>query len=91
MDGAEVRVLEDADEVGLGRLLHGHDGGGLEAEVRLEVLSDLADEALEGSLADQEVGRLLVLPDLAKGDGSGTVAVGLLDASCGGRGLAGGL
>ena len=91
VDGAEVGVLEEADEVGLGRLLEGEDGGGLEAEVGLEVLGDLADEALEGELADEELGGLLVLADLAEGDGAGAVAVGLLDASGGGGRLAGGL
>ena len=88
VDGAEVGVLEEADEVRLGGLLEGEDGGGLEAEVRLEVLRDLADEALEGELADEQLGGLLVLADLAERDGSGAVAVGLLDAAGGGRGLA---
>ena len=77
MDGAQVGVLEEADEVGLGGLLEGEDGGGLEAEVGLEVLGDLADEALEGELADEELGGLLVLADLTKRDGTGAVAVGL--------------
>ena len=35
MDGAEVGVLKEADQVRLGCLLQGEDGGGLEAEVRL--------------------------------------------------------
>ena len=52
VDGAQVGVLEKADQVGLGGLLQGQDGGALEAEVRLEVLGDLADEALEGELAN---------------------------------------
>ena len=52
MDGAQVGVLETADQVGLGGLLQGQEGGALEAEVRLEVLGDLADEALEGELAN---------------------------------------
>lgn len=43
MDGAEVGVLEEGDEVGLDRLLEGADGRGLEAEVALEVLSDFTD------------------------------------------------
>ena len=60
MDGAEVGVLEQADEVRLGGLLERHDGGALEAEVGLEVLGDLTDEALEGELADEELGGLLV-------------------------------
>ena len=42
VDGAEVGVLEEPHEVGLRRLLQREDGGGLEAEVRLEVLRDLA-------------------------------------------------
>ena len=53
MDGAQVGVLEQADEVGLGRLLQGHHGGALEPQVGLEVLGDLPDQALEGQLADQ--------------------------------------
>ena len=70
VDGAQVGVLEEADQVGLRRLLQGQDGARLEAQVRLEVLRDLADEALERQLADQQLGRLLVLADLAQGDGA---------------------
>ena len=55
------------------------------------VLSNLADEALEGELAEQEVRRLLVAADLAEGDGARTVPVWLLDASCCRGGLAGSL
>ena len=84
MDGAQVGVLEEADQVGLGGLLKGQDSGALEAEVGLEVLGDLTDQALEGQLADQQLGGLLVLADLAQGDGSGPVAMGLLHASGGG-------
>jgi hypothetical protein len=57
----------------------------LEAQVRLEVLRDLANQALKRQLADQKVRALLVLPNLPEGDGAGPVAVGLLDAA-GGRG-----
>jgi len=89
VDGAEVGVLKEANEVGLGSLLEREHGRGLEAEVRLEVLGDLADEALEGELADEKLGGLLVLADLTEGDSAGAVAVGLLDPAGGGRGLAG--
>ena len=82
MDGAQVGFLEEFNQVRLRRLLEGEDGRRLEANVLTEVLGDLANEALEGGLADQELRRLLVLTDLAKGDGSRTVTVGLLDASC---------
>ena len=73
VDGAQVGVLEQADEVRLGGLLEGQDGGALEAQVGLEVLGDLADEALEGELADQELGGLLVAADLAERDGAGAI------------------
>ena len=35
VDGGEVGVLEEGDEVCLSGLLEGHDGGGLEAEIGL--------------------------------------------------------
>ena len=91
MDGAKVRILEEADEVGLGGFLKGKDGRTLESEVGLEVLGDLTDETLEGELADEKVGTLLVTTDLTEGDGTGAVTVGLLDAAGGGGRLASGL
>ena len=79
VDGAEVGVLEEGDDVGLGGLLEGAEGVRLEAAVGLEVLGDLADEALEGELADEQVGGALVAADLTEGDGAGTEGRGLLD------------
>ena len=85
MDGAQVGVLEEADKVGLTGLLEGHDGGALEPQVGLEVLGNLPHQALEGQLADEELGGLLVPPDLTEGHCAGPVPVGLLHAT-GGRG-----
>lgn len=73
VDGGQVGVLEQAHQVGLSSLLQGQDGGGLEAQIRLEVLGDLAHQPLEGQLADEQLGGLLVLPDLSQGHGSGSV------------------
>ncbi|GMR31604.1 hypothetical protein PMAYCL1PPCAC_01808 [Pristionchus mayeri] len=73
VDGAQVGVLEESDEVSLGGLLEGHHGGRLEAEVGLEVLGDLADQTLEGELADEQLRGLLVATDLAESHGTGTV------------------
>ena len=70
VDGAEVGVLEEGDEVSLNGLLERTDGGALEAEVGLEVLGDLTDETLERQLADEELGRLLVATDLTESDGT---------------------
>ena len=91
VDGAQVGVLKQTNKVGLAGLLEGHDGRALEAKVGLEVLGDLPDQALEGQLADEQLGGLLVPPDLTEGHGTGPVPVGLLDTAGGGCGLAGGL
>ncbi len=68
--------------------LEGEDRETLEAEVGLEVLSDLTHEALEGELAQEQLSALLVLADLTESDGAGAEAVRLLHASGGGGGLA---
>ena len=91
VDGAQVGVLEETHQVSLAGLLQSHDGGALEAQVGLEVLGDLTDQTLEGQLADQQLGALLVTTDLTESHGTGPVPVGLLDASGGGGGLASGL
>ena len=83
MDSTQVGILEEADEVSLGGFLQGHDSRGLEAEVGLEVLSDLTDETLEGELPDEELSALLVTTDLTESDGTGPVTMGLLNTSCG--------
>ena len=70
--------------------LKGTNGGALESKVRLEVLSNLTDKALEWKLPDKELSGFLVTPDLTEGHGTGLVTVRLFDSS-GGRGaLSGG-
>merc|ERR1719510_2125011 len=91
VDGTEVGVLEEPHEVGLASLLESHHGGALEAEVGLEVLSNLPDETLEWKLADEQLSGLLVSPDLPESHSAGPVAVGLLHSSSGGGGLPGSL
>jgi len=91
VDGGKVGILEKTDKVGLGGLLKGKDGRSLETKIGLEILSDLTDKSLEGKLADEELGGLLVTSDLTKSDGSGSVSVGLLDTASGRGALAGGL
>ena len=91
VDSAQVGVLEESDEVSLASLLEGHDSRALEPQISLEVLGNLPDQTLEGELADEELGGLLVPPDLPEGDGTGPVPVGLLHASGGGGALPGGL
>lgn len=85
VDGAQVGVLEQADQVSLASLLQGHHGGTLEAQVGLEVLGNFSHQALEGQFADQQLSGLLVTTDLSQSHGAGPVTVRLLHAA-GGRG-----
>lgn len=79
MDGAQVGVFEETDEVGLGSLLQSHHGRPLESEISLEVLGNLSDQSLEGEFADEELSALLVSTDLSESDSSGPVPMGFLD------------
>ena len=64
VDSAQVGVLEQTNEVALSCLLESHHRGRLEPKIGFVVLGDLTHETLEGQLADEELGGLLVLSDL---------------------------
>ena len=83
VDGAQVGVLKESNEVGFAGLLQGSDGRALEPQIGLEVLGDFTNQTLEGELADKQLSGFLVAPDLTKSDGTGLVAVGLLHTSGG--------
>ncbi len=90
VDGAQVGVLKQTDQISLAGLLQGHDSGALEAQIRLEVLSDFSHQTLEGQLADQQLGGFLIATDLSQSHGAGPVAMRLLDAAGGRSALTGG-
>ncbi len=90
MDGAQVGVLKQTDQVSLAGLLQGHDSGALEAQIRLEVLSDFSHQTLEGQLADQQLGGLLIATDLSQSHSAGPVAMRFFDAAGGRSTLSGG-
>jgi hypothetical protein len=56
VDGSQVGVFKESNEVGLGGFLKGEDGRSLETKIGLEVLRNLTDETLKGQLADEQVG-----------------------------------
>ena len=88
MNGAQVGVFEEADEVGLRGFLQSKNGRSLESKVSFEVLGDLTDETLEWEFANEKLGGLLVATDFTKGDRAWSVTVWLLDTTGGGGGLA---
>ena len=83
VDGAQVGVLEETDEVSLAGLLKSHDGRRLEAEVSLEVLRNLTDKTLEGQLANQKLGGLLITANFSQSNSTRSVPMRLLDSSGG--------
>ena len=80
VDGAQVGISKVPPDT-LRGLLEGLDGGRLEAQVGLEVLGNLPDQALERQLANQKLGAF-VPADLPEGDAR---AVPVLDAAGGRR------
>ena len=84
VESAEVGITEETSDVGFSCFLESSNGGSLPAETVLVAGGEFTDEALEGSLAHEEVSGLLVLLDLAEGDGAGSPAELL-----GARGLGG--
>merc|ERR1712193_293511 len=78
---AQRLVSSNAHKISLAGLLKCHYSRTLEPQVSLEVLSYLTNKALERQLADQQLGRLLVPPDLPECNSARPVAMGLLDTS----------
>lgn len=68
MNGTKVGVCKEAHQIGFCRFLQRQDGRGLKAQVQFELLRNFPNEALEGQLANQKLGALLVLADFAQGN-----------------------
>jgi len=83
VDGAQVGVLKQTNQVCLAGLLKSHDGGALETEIGLEILGDFTYQTLEGQLPDQKLCALLVSTDLTESHCTGSVPMGLLHSSSG--------
>merc|ERR1711892_1271099 len=81
MDGTQVGILEQANQVGLAGLLQSSNSSALEPEVSLEVLGNLTDQTLEGQLANKELSGFLISPNFTQSHSSRPVSVGLLDSS----------
>ena len=90
VDSAQVGVLEESDEVGLGSFLDCDEGLGSESDLVINALGDGPHESLEGRSQEEQGGRLLVSLDLSQGDGAGSESVSSnlsLNSSLGGGGL----
>lgn len=81
MDGAQVCVLKESNQVGLGCFLKCHHSWALKSQVGLEVLSDLTNKTLEGQLPDEQFRGLLVSSDFSQSHCTGSVSVRFLHTS----------
>ena len=83
MDGTQVGIFKETDQVCLRCLLQGHHSRGLEPKVSLEVLGNFTDEPLEGKFTDEELCALLIPSNLPEGNSSRPVPMRLFDSSRG--------
>lgn len=85
MNCAQIRVLEQADDVRFGGLLEGLQRLRLESKLVVHVDRDASHQSLEGSPRQKAVNGLLVALDLPQSDSSGLEALLslLLDATRG--------
>ena len=60
MDGAEVGILKESNQIGLTGFLKGHHSRALESQISLEVLGNLTHKPLEWELANEQLCGLLV-------------------------------
>ena len=81
MNGAQVRVFEERDQIGFAGLLQCADSCRLKTQVSLEILSDFTNEPLKWEFANEQFGRFLIATNLTQSDGTWTEAMRLLDAT----------
>ena len=88
VDGAQVGVFEQADQICLAGLLESHHGGTLEAQFGLEILCDFSHQPLKRQLSDEKLSAFLITADFSESHGAWSVSVRFLDAACGRSALA---
>jgi hypothetical protein len=91
VDGAEIGIFEERDEVSLDGLLESTNSGRLETEITLEILSNFTNQSLERKLSDQKLSGLLISSNFTKSDSSWLISVWLLDTTGRWVGLSGSL
>lgn len=81
MNGAQLRILQKADEIGFRGCLQYLKGLRLESQARLVARRNLMYQAFEGKSPDKQICRLLVAADLSERYRTRTVAMGLFYAT----------
>ncbi len=84
VNSAQVSILKQSNKISLGSLLQSQHRRALKPKIGLEILGNLPHQSLERQLSDQQLGWLLVLADLTKGDSSRPVTMRLLHSTSSG-------
>uniref|UniRef100_A0A8C4RF09 Core Histone H2A/H2B/H3 domain-containing protein n=1 Tax=Erpetoichthys calabaricus TaxID=27687 RepID=A0A8C4RF09_ERPCA len=84
MDGAQVGIFEQANQISLAGLLQSHDRGTLETEIGLEILSYLPHQPLERQLTNKQFSGFLISTNLSQSYCAGPITMGFF-YSTGGR------
>ena len=85
VDAAEVGVFEQTHQVGFGSLLKSTDRRGLELQTSVEILGNLPHQPLDRGPLDEQLGGLLVppdLPDLPETSGGSWLTTFSWESSC---------
>jgi hypothetical protein len=83
VDGAQVGVFEQSNQISFAGFLQGYNSGALETQISLEILGDLTDQTLEGQFADQQFSRFLVATNFTKSHYARTITMWFLDSTNG--------
>lgn len=78
MNGAKIGILEEPDQIGLGRILQREKCITIKAQIALEHLCDFTDKTNKWDFAQQQIRILLVSTNLHERPGPRTVSMGLL-------------
>lgn len=85
VNGAQIRVFEQADQVSFRRFLKGTYSGALKTQIGFEILRDFTNQTLERQFPDEQLRGLLISSDFSQSYSTGPVTMRLLDASSGRR------
>lgn len=66
VNGAQIRVFEQADQVSFRRFLKGTYSGALKAQIGFEILRDFTNQTLKRQFPDEQLCRLLVSSDFSQ-------------------------
>ena len=85
MDGAQVSVFKQSNQISFSGFLESQHSRRLESQIILEFRGNFSDESLEGEFPDEEFSALLEPSDFSESNCSRSEPVGFLDSAANAR------